>query len=96
MSEAITTRNEVLSRLHLLDKPDEAWEDPAMDRIYDDLRAEFDLVDRYGALEFKLRSIQETLELLVEVARDRRLLMLELAVVFLILLELIVSLPRLW
>ena len=48
------------------------------------------------ALEFKLRSIQEALELVVEVARDRRLLMLELAVVFLILLELIVSLPRLW
>jgi len=96
IGEAITTRNEVLSILHLLDKPDEAWEDPAMDRIYGDLRAEFDLVDRYRALEFKLRSIQEALELLVEVARDRRLLMLELAVVFLILLELIVSLPRLW
>jgi uncharacterized Rmd1/YagE family protein len=86
----------VLSILHLLDKPDEAWEDPAMDRIYGDLRGEFDLVDRYRALEFKLRSIQEALELLVEVARDRRLLILELAVVFLILLELIVSLPRLW
>jgi uncharacterized Rmd1/YagE family protein len=96
IGEAITTRNEVLSILHLLDKPDETWEDPAMDRIYDDLRAEFDLVDRYRALEFKLRSIQEALELLVEVARDRRLLILELAVVFLILLELIVSLPRLW
>ena len=46
IGEAITTRNEVLSILHLLDKPDEAWEDPAMDRIYGDLRAEFDLVDR--------------------------------------------------
>lgn len=89
IGEAITARSEVLSVLHLLDKPDEAWDDPAMDRIYDDLRAEFDLADRYNALELKLRSIQDSLELLVEVARDRRLLLLELAVTFLILLELI-------
>ena len=50
IGEAITTRTEVLSILHLLDKPDATWDDPAMDRIYDDLRAEFDLVDRYAAL----------------------------------------------
>ena len=37
------------------------------------LRAEFDLADRYNALESKLRSVQDSLELLVEVARDRRL-----------------------
>jgi required for meiotic nuclear division protein 1 len=89
IGEAIGTRTEVLSVLHLLDKPDEAWDDPAMDRIYDDLRGEFDLRDRYTALELKLRSIQEALELLVDVARDRRLLLLEITVVFLILLELV-------
>ncbi|HEX4210726.1 MAG TPA: RMD1 family protein, partial [Candidatus Binataceae bacterium] len=89
IGEAITARSEVLSVLHLLDRPDEVWEDAAMDRIYNDLRAEFDLADRYTALELKLSSVQDSLELLVEVARDRRLFVLEVAVVFLILLELI-------
>ncbi len=89
---AIVTRTEVISVLHLLDKPDEAWEDPAMDRIYNDLRAEFDLSDRYAALEMKLRSIQESLELLVDIARDRRLLLLEGTIVALIVLELLVML----
>jgi uncharacterized Rmd1/YagE family protein len=89
IGEAIVTRTEVLSVLHLLDKPDEAWDDPSMDRIYGDLRGEFDLRDRYTALELKLRSIQESLELLLDVARDRRLVMLEFAVVVLILLELV-------
>lgn len=92
IGEAIVTRTEVISVLHLLDKPDEAWEDPAMDRIYDDLRAEFDLSDRYSALELKLRAIQESLELLVDIARDRRLFLLEGAVVLLILLELVLML----
>jgi uncharacterized Rmd1/YagE family protein len=89
---AIATRSEVLSILHLLDKPDEAWDDPGMDRIYDELRAEFDLVDRYQALEMKLRSVQEALELILDVARDRRLVLLEATIVLLIMLEIVLSL----
>jgi uncharacterized Rmd1/YagE family protein len=92
---AIATRNEVLTILHLLDKPDEAWDDPGMDRIYDELRAEFDLVDRYQALELKLRSIQEALELVLDVARDRRLVLLETAIVMLIVVELALTVLRL-
>ncbi|HVV48924.1 MAG TPA: RMD1 family protein [Polyangia bacterium] len=92
---AISTRNEVLTILHLLDKPDEAWDDPGMNQIYDELRAEFDLVDRYQALELKLRSVQEALELVLDVARDRRLVLLEEAVVLLILLEIVLTFFRL-
>ena len=91
IGEAISSRTEVLAVLHLLDKPDAAWEDPAMDLIYDDLRDEFDLVDRYAALTSKLQSIQESLVLVLDVARDRRLVLLEVIVVLLILLEVILS-----
>jgi uncharacterized Rmd1/YagE family protein len=92
IGEAVTTRTEVVTVLHLLDKPDATWEDAAMDRIYEDLRAEFDLEDRYATLESKLRSVQEALELVLGVARDRRLILLEVAIGALILIELIVSL----
>jgi len=92
---AIGTRNEVVSILHLLDKPDEAWNDPGIDRIYDELRAEFDLGDRYRSLELKLRSVQESLELVLDVARDKRLVLLETIVVLLILSEIILALARL-
>jgi hypothetical protein len=66
------------------------WGDPAMDAIYDDLRDEFDLVDRHDALEHKLKSVQESLELILDVARDRRLFLLEVSVVALIMLEIVV------
>lgn len=88
---AIGTRNEVLSILHLLDRPDALWDDPGADRIYEELRAEFDLADRYQALELKLRSVQDALELVVDIARDRRLVLLELSIVVLIVLELLLS-----
>ncbi len=94
IGEAVSTRSEVLSVLHLLDKPDATWDDPAMNDIYADLRAEFDLLDRYGALESKLRSVQEGLELVLDVARDRRIVLLEGTVVLLIVLEVVLSLMR--
>ncbi|HTQ79340.1 MAG TPA: hypothetical protein VMM92_05045, partial [Thermoanaerobaculia bacterium] len=59
------------------------------------LRDEFDLSDRYGALATKLGSIQEALTLVLDVARDRRLILLELAVILLIVLEVVLSLLHL-
>ena len=94
IGEAVGRRSEVLSTLHLLDKPDATWDDPAMDRIYDDIRAEFDLGDRFAALESKLRAVQDALELLLGVARDRRLVLLEVAIVALICLEVLLSFLR--
>jgi required for meiotic nuclear division protein 1 len=94
IGQAVATRSEVLSVLHLLDKPDATWDDPEMDRIYDELRAEFDLLDRYHALEAKLRGVQEALELILDVARDRRLFVLEAAIVGLIVFEIVLSLVR--
>ena len=94
IAEAIGTRNEVLTVLHLLDKPDAVWDDPAIDRIYADLRGEFDLGDRYEALSLKLRCVQESLELVLDTARDRRLVLLEAAIVALIVIELLLALLR--
>lgn len=94
IGHAVGIRSEVIAVLHLLDKPDETWDDPSMDAIYDDLRDEFDLVDRHDALEHKLKNVQESLELILDVARDRRLFLLELSIVVLILLEIVLSLVR--
>jgi uncharacterized Rmd1/YagE family protein len=94
IGEAVATRAEVFTVLSLLDKPDETWDDAAMDRIYAELRSEFDLADRYAALELKLRSVQESLELVLDVARDRRLVLLEVAIVLLIMLELVLPFLR--
>ena len=90
----VGTRAEVLSVLHLLDMPDAAWDDPGVERIYHKLRSDFDLVDRHQSLELKLHSVQDTLQVITDVARDRRLLLLEAAIVLLIVFEIMLSLVR--
>jgi uncharacterized Rmd1/YagE family protein len=94
IGEAIATRSEVITVLSLLDKPDATWDDPALDRIYDDLRAEFDLLDRYDTLTQKLQGVQEALELVLDVARDRRMWLLEASIFVLIAIELLLALAR--
>jgi uncharacterized Rmd1/YagE family protein len=94
IGQAVTTRAEVVAVLALLDKPDATWDDPGLDRIYDDLRAEFDLRDRYDTLTQKLQGSQETLELVLDVARDRRMWLLEISIFLLIAVEVLMELVR--
>jgi uncharacterized Rmd1/YagE family protein len=94
IGQAIGTRSEVINVLTLLDKPDATWDDPALDRIYDDLRAEFDLIDRYGTLTQKLAGVQDALELVLDVARDQRMWLLELFIGLLIVIEVLLELVR--
>jgi uncharacterized Rmd1/YagE family protein len=94
IGQAVSTRAEVVAVLALLDKPDATWDDPGLDRIYDDLRSEFDLRDRYDTLTQKLQGSQETLELVLDVARDRRMWLLEIAIFLLIAVEVLMELAR--
>jgi len=93
-AECLIVRGKVVRILHLLDKPDLIWEDKVMDENYNDLRSLFDLPERFQALEYKLQLIQQTLELLVDTSRDRRLFWLELIIVILIAVEIVISLSE--
>lgn len=91
IAHALMMRNDVVRVLHLLDRPDLIWEDKVMDEIYSDLRAMFDLSERFQALEYKLKLIQETLEILLDVVRDRRLYFVEGAIVLLIVFDIVIT-----
>jgi uncharacterized Rmd1/YagE family protein len=86
----IATRNDVISTLALFDKPDATWENEQLDRLWNGMRKMLEFDDRYRALDAKLRMFQDNLVLLVDLARQRHTLALELAVVLLIVIEVVV------
>jgi uncharacterized Rmd1/YagE family protein len=94
IAETVIMRSEIVGVLHLLDRPDLIWEDKTMDSLYDDLRAVFDLKERFQALVHKLDYIQDSAEILLDMARDSRLFLVEMAIVFLIAVELAMSIFR--
>lgn len=92
IGSCIATKNGVIATLSLFDKPDSTWDDRELDRLYNALRQEFEIDDRFRALEAKLRMIQENLVLLADLSRHRATLRLEMTVVLLILLEVVIML----
>jgi uncharacterized Rmd1/YagE family protein len=94
IADVVSMRSDVVGVLHLLDRPDLVWEDREMDTVYDDLRAVFDLKERSQALVAKLDHIRDSAELLLGIARDSRLFLVEASIVVLIVVELVLSFIR--
>jgi required for meiotic nuclear division protein 1 len=88
----IATRNDVISTLALFDKPDSTWENEQLDRLWNGLYRMLELDDRYRTLEAKLRMFQDNLVVLVDLARQRHTLALEVTVAVLILMEMLIML----
>lgn len=88
----IATKNGVIETLALFDKPDLTWEVEALDRLYVLLREHLEIDDRFRALEYRLRMIQENMVLLVDLSRQRHSIVLETGVLLLIVIEVVVML----
>ena len=92
---AIASQVEIIAAISLLDKPDLTWFDEFADRLHERLRYQLEISERYRALEVKLSTIRESLQIFLELTASRRMLYLEAAVVVLIVLELLVGIMRL-
>ncbi|MSP16139.1 MAG: RMD1 family protein [Myxococcales bacterium] len=93
---AISAKNQIVSAVSLLDKPASTWEVEPLDRLHHDLREMLEIEERFRALEYKLRTIQETLELFLDLAQTRRSHLLEATIVALIVVELLLPVVRPW
>ncbi len=89
VGNGMSTHNQVVFTLSLLDTPQLAWEDETLDRIYGGLRTQFEIADRFRALDLKLRMVQDNFELFVELTQERRNYALELTVAVLVALEVV-------
>lgn len=89
IGNCITTKENLVSTLYLLDKPDETWEDQVLDRLYREGREMFEIRDRYKTLDYKLKMIQENLELIADLLQHRNANWLEATIIILILVEIV-------
>jgi len=89
MGQCITTKQDLVASLYLLDKPDETWEDQVLDKLYRDAVDMFELRDRYRTVDYKLKMIQENLELIAELVQYRHSNFLEWGIIVLIAIEIV-------
>lgn len=85
----LNTRQEIIANLYIVDSPDEIWENNELERLFTDLKAILDIDVRYRALEHKIQIIQESIEIIVDLAKSRRAMRLEVIIVILIAVEVV-------
>jgi len=92
--EGMRTKQHIISNLFVLDSPEEVWENPELDKIYQETRKMFEISSRFKAIDYKLKLIQDNLAMIVNLSSARSNLWLELAIVFLILFEIVIAIAR--
>lgn len=92
MGQCIMAKQQLVASLYLLDKPDETWDDQVLDNLYREAVDMFEIRDRYKTLDYKLRMIQENLELIANLLQYRHANYLEWTIIILIAIEIVFSL----
>jgi uncharacterized Rmd1/YagE family protein len=90
----LNTKQEIISNLYIVDSPDETWDRVDLDRMHQDLKQMMEIDTRYRALDYKIKIIQESVEVIVDLAKSKRETLLEIIVILLITFEVIISIIK--
>ncbi|XP_048564597.1 protein RETARDED ROOT GROWTH, mitochondrial-like [Triticum urartu] len=83
---------DVIIRLGLFDRSEIAWKNANYAQILEYLREEYELNQRFGSLDFKLKFVEHNVHFLQEVLQNRRSNFLEWGVIILLAIEIVISL----
>jgi uncharacterized Rmd1/YagE family protein len=95
IGRGMVMRSQVIHTLSLLESPGATWENEPLDRLYRGLRAAFEIEERYRALDHEIRIVQDNLALMVDMVRQRRYTLLEIAVAIFVGVETLLFLAQL-
>ncbi|CAK8571141.1 unnamed protein product [Lathyrus sativus] len=83
---------DVILKLGLFERSDIAWKDAKYGQIWEYLRDEFELTQRFASLDFKLKFVEHNIRFLQEILQNRKSDFLEWLIIALIGAEILLSL----
>ncbi|CAN6471001.1 unnamed protein product [Victoria cruziana] len=83
---------DVILKLKLLERSDIAWKSANYAQIWEYLRDEYELTQRFGSLDFKLKFVEHNIRFLQEILQNRKSDFLEWIIILLISVEILISL----
>ncbi|KAG8390661.1 hypothetical protein BUALT_Bualt01G0106800 [Buddleja alternifolia] len=82
---------DVILKLGLFERSDIAWKDAKYAQIWEYLRDEFELTQRFASLDFKLKFVEHNIRFLQEILQNRKSDFLEWLIIILIGAEIVIS-----
>jgi uncharacterized Rmd1/YagE family protein len=90
VGHVLSVKQNAVSSLSLFDKPDETWKRGEIEQLYDQLRTEYELRDRFDILNEKIDFLSENNTTLLNFISGQRANLLEWIVIILIVLEIVI------
>ena len=92
IGETLLVESRMVGRAEIMDKPELVWENPELDRLYHRLEEEYEISERFEALQHKLGLIMRTADTELNLLHHRRSLRVEWYIVILIVVDILISL----
>jgi required for meiotic nuclear division protein 1 len=93
---ALLSEQKMVGRVQVDDKPELIWDRPDLERLFLRLEDEYEISERYAALNQKLELISRTAETVLELLQHRRSMRVEWYIVILIVLEILLTLYQMF
>ena len=87
IGRVLSVKQTVISHLSIFDKPDEVWESPDLETLYNRMDAEYDLRARFDVLDKKANYLSDISKMLMEFLAEKRNAFLEIIIIALIVFE---------
>lgn len=95
IGDAMLAEHSLVARAELLEKPDLLWDNSELDRLYGRLEDEYELRERYLAMDTKLGVISKAAQTMLELHNSKRSLKVEYYIVGLIVFEVVLGVGEL-
>lgn len=89
---ALLIEHQMAWRVEVAEKPDLLWDRPDLERLFARLQDEYEIRERYQALEHKLQLLARTISTVLELLHNKRSLRVEYYIVVLIVIEIALTL----
>jgi required for meiotic nuclear division protein 1 len=87
IGRVLNVKNSIVDNLYILDDPNMVWDDPELDALNRNLKANFDINPRFRDLDYRLQIVEDNLKLFTDLIQNRDSTRLEWVVIILILVE---------
>jgi len=96
LGSALLIEHQMVGRVQIDDTPELLWDRPDLERLFARLREEFEILERFTALNRKLELVSRTAETALGLIQDRRSYRVEWYIVILIVFEILLTLYQLF
>lgn len=89
IGRVLSVKQTAVAHLSLFDKPEEVWESPELENLYNKLNAEYDLRVRFDVLDEKTNYLSDISQMLMNFLAEERNAFLEIIIIILIAIDIV-------